>query len=91
MGIKGKTNTEHEIEINYEDLEDIYLKTTSNNILLPGLCSAKDLVPEETASILEFDMIQSSPLADPIATTIDQGFITSTANWERGITRDICV
>lgn len=73
-GVEGETNTEHEIEINYGDLEDIDLETTSNNTLLPGLCSAEDLVSEETTSMLEFDMIQSSPPADPIAATIDQGF-----------------
>lgn len=73
-GVEDETNTEHEIEINYGDLEDIDLETTSNNILLPSLCSSKDLVLEETASMLEFDMIRSSLPSDPIAATIDQGF-----------------
>ncbi len=40
--------------------------------------------------MVEFDMMQSSPPTDPAAATIDQGFLTSAANWERGSTRDIC-
>lgn len=81
-GIESKTD--------YEDLEDLELEITSNNTLLLDSRSAKDLVLEDIASMVEFDMIRFSRSADPIATTIDQEFLTSTANWERKSMRDIC-
>lgn len=90
MSVKSKTYTKDEVEIDYADFEDINLETTSNNTLLPGLYSAKNLVPEEITSMVEFDMMQSSSPANPATTTIDQEFLRSVANCERGNTRDIC-
>ena len=75
-----------EIETDYEDLD---LEINSNNTLLSGPRSVKNLVPENMASMEKFDMMQSSPPADPAIAMIDQGFLTSAANWERGSTRDI--
>lgn len=49
MGFESKTN--------YEDLEDLNLEITSNNTLLSGPRLAENLVPEDIASIVEFDMI----------------------------------
>lgn len=89
---ESETETHYgdEVETDYGDSEDIDLEITRNNTSLPGPRSAENPVPEDTASMIEFDMMRSSPPADPAAATIDQGFLTSAANWERGSTRDIC-
>lgn len=84
------TETGVKSKMDYEDLEDLDLAITSNNTLLPGPRSAKDPVPEDTASMVEFDMMRSSPPADPATVTIDQEFLTSVANCEHGSTRNIC-
>ena len=85
------------------DDEDNLESEVTRKSLLPGPRSAKQHVPvlpgprpaehhvsEDTASMIEFDMMRSSPPADPASATVDQGFLTSAANWERGSTRDIC-
>lgn len=69
--MEGETNTKDEIKTNYRDFKDIDLKITSNDILLPGPHLAKNPVPEKIASMVEFDIMQSSLLADPTAVTID--------------------
>lgn len=50
--------------------------------------SAENLIPEDKANMVEFDIMQSSPPAFPAA-TIDQEFLSNAANWEPGSTRDI--
>lgn len=93
--IKIKTNYEDnedddEIETNYgNDKESIYLEVaTCRNPPLPHSYPA--IVPDpsnETVSIAEFHMIQSSLPADPMAFGL--GFLTSAANWKRRNTQDI--
>ncbi len=58
--------------------------------VLPGPRLAEHHVPEDTASMIEFDIMLSSSPTDPISVTVDQGFLTSAANWERKSTQDIC-
>ena len=40
--------------------------------------------------MIEFNIIQFSLPANPVAATIDQEFLSSAANLERGSIRDIC-
>ena len=89
---EGETESHYrdEIETNYGDFEDIDLEITRNNILLPGPHLAETLVLEDTASMVEFHMMRSSPPVDTATATIEQGFLASTANWEHGSTRNIC-
>ncbi len=82
--------TSIEKKTDYENLEDLNLEITSNNTLLLGPRLAEDPVPEDTANMVKFDMMQSSPPADLAAAIIDQEFLTSTANWECRSTKDIC-
>lgn len=86
----GDNEDDIEIETDYGDDENsIFLETTRRNPSLPFPHSADDPDPSnDTASMAEFDMMRSSPPADPIA--VGPGFLTSAANWERGSTRDIC-
>lgn len=83
-----KTNYGDENKMDYGDFEDVDLEITCNNTLLPPPHSAENSVPKDTANMVEFDMMQSSLPADSAA-TIDQEFLSSAANWERGSTRDI--
>ncbi len=104
MDIKAGAESEFyadEFKTDHED--NLKSKVTCNKSLLPGLCSAEHHVsvlpsprpaehhiPEDTVSMIEFDMMRSSPLVNPTSATVDQGFLTSAANWERESTRDIC-
>lgn len=90
MGIEGKTNTKDKVKTNYGNLKNIDLEITSNNTLLPDPCLAKDPDLEKIASMIKFDIIQSSLPAELAVTTIDQKFLTSMANWEYGSIRNIC-
>lgn len=84
-------NNDGTTKTNYGDNKDnLNFEVASNNTLLPGPRSAKNPVQEDTASMVEFDMMLSSPPANPAASTIDQGFLTSAVNWEHRSTRDIC-
>lgn len=65
------TKTSVESETDYEDFKDLGLEITNNNILLLDPCSTKDLVSEDIVSMVKFNMMQSSPLADLAGTTID--------------------
>lgn len=90
--IESETKSHYgdEVETDYGDFEDIDLKITRNNTLLPGPRLAETSVSEDTASIVEFDMMRSSPPADIATATMEQGFLVSAANWEHGSTRNIC-
>lgn len=77
---KTKTHYDNEVKIIYRDFEDIDLEITCNNTLLSGLCSAENPVPEDIANMIEFHIMQSSPLAKLAAAIIDQEFLTSEAN-----------
>lgn len=85
------TETDVKSETDYKYLKNLDLEITSNDTLLSGSRSAKDPVPEDIASMVKFDMMQSSRPVDLAATTINQGFLTSTANWEGRNTRNIYV
>ena len=89
---EGETESHYrdEVETDYGDFEDIDLEITCNNTLLPGPRLAETSISEETASMVEFDMMRSSPPADTATATIEQGFLGSTENWEHGSTRNIC-
>lgn len=80
-----------EFKTDYENNLDS--EVTYNKSLLSGLCSdayhvlmlpstyqVEYYVPENTADIIEFDMIHSSPLTNLVLATIDQRFLTSAAN-----------
>lgn len=71
MSVESENNNKDKVKTNYRDLEDINLEITSNNTLLPGPCSAKNSDPEKRASMVEFDIMQSSLLAKPATATID--------------------
>ena len=84
-----------EFETDYKD--NFESKVICNKLLLPGLCSteqyvlvlpspysAKHYVPEDIASMIKFDMMHSSLLANSASTIIDQEFLTSAANEECG-------
>lgn len=88
--LKATLNTEDKVKTNYGNLENVDLKITSNNTLLPDSYSAKDLNLEKIASMIKFDIIQSSLPAELAVTTIDQKFLTSMANWEHERIRNIC-
>lgn len=93
----GDNEDDIETETDYRDNEDdigddensIFLETARRNPSLPfpHLADHPDL-SNDTASMAEFDMMRSSPPADPMA--IGPGFLTSAANWERGSTRNTC-
>lgn len=89
---KSKTESHYgdEVQIDYGDFEDIDLKITRNNTLLPGPRLAETSVLEDTASMVEFDMMRSSPPADTATATMKQGFLASATNWEHGSARNIC-
>lgn len=65
-------------ETDYKD--NIEFEVAGNKSLLPGPCSAEHHVPKDTASMIEFNLIGSSPPAKPASATIDQGNLTSAAN-----------
>lgn len=58
-----------EFEIDYDN--NLEIKIAGNKSLLPGLCSAEHNIPEDTVSMIEFNMIHSSPLIKPVSATID--------------------
>lgn len=70
-----KTNYEDENKIDYRDPENVDLKIICNNTLLPPPWPypylAKNLVPKDIVSIVEFDMIQSSPWTNIVTTIIN--------------------
>lgn len=51
------TETGVESETDYENLKDLDLKITHNDTLLPRPHLARDPVPEDIASMIEFNMI----------------------------------
>lgn len=81
-----------EFEIDYKyNLES---KVTHNKSLLLSSCLAKQYVLvlpnphpakyyilEDTVSIIEFDIMCLSPLADLVSATIDQKFLINMVNW----------
>lgn len=89
-----------EIETNYEDNKDnIEIETDYGNdeksIFLEAAACRNPPLPyprlanvpdpsDKTASMAEFDMMQSSPPANPIA--VDPGLLTSAVNWKCGST-----
>lgn len=83
-----KTDYEDENETDYGDFEDVDLQIIRNNTLLSPPRSAKNPVLENRISMVEFDIIQSSPPADPAA-IINQGFLSNGANWKRKSIKDI--
>lgn len=89
----------NKFEIDHKD--NLRYKVTYNKSLLPGshlvkqyipilsdFCLAEYYVLKDTANIIEFDMIYSSPPANPTF-IINQKFLISMANWERRNTWNI--
>lgn len=89
---EGKTESHYgdEIKTDYGDFEDIDFEITCKNILLPDPRLAETSVLEDIASIVEFDIMRSSPPINTVTATMEQGFLASAANWEHGSTKNIC-
>lgn len=77
---KTKIHYGNMIKINYRNFKDIDLEITRNNILLPSFCLAENPILENIASMIEFDIMQSSLLANLIVVTIDKKFLISVIN-----------
>lgn len=87
----GDNEDNVEVETDYSnDEESIFLKAVARyipSLPRPRLVDVPD-PGDNTASMAKFDMMRSSPPADPMA--VGPGLLTSAANWERGSTQDIC-
>lgn len=79
-----------ETKTNYKDLEDVDLEITRNNILLPLPYLVGNSVPKNIASMVKFDIIQSS-LSTNLAAIINQKFLSSVASWKYSNMRDIFI
>ena len=77
-----------EFETNHR--KNFKFEVPGNKWLLSGFCSFKHNFLEDNASIMKFNMMYSSLLAEPGSATVDQEFLTSAANWEGKSIQDIC-
>lgn len=72
MDIEANVESEFwgdEFETDYED--NIKFEVAGNKSLLPGPCSAEHYILKDITSMIEFNIIRSSPLAKPVFATVD--------------------
>lgn len=77
--------------MDYNDFEDDDLKITYKDILLHLPCIAKNLISEDIANMIKFDMIQFSLLANQTTATINMEILSRVANWKYKGIRDTCI
>lgn len=76
-----KDNLESEITCN-KSLLSGSCSAEQHILVLSDLCLAKHHVLKDIISIIEVDMMRSSPLGDSTSVTVDQKFLTNAVSWE---------